>query len=100
MENFFPPGFWKTVAMSCTVVFFVLGVDFFLGAKLVSRLSRSMNKKFHVDQAVLRLLKWLKEGSDREFDIERSLMNGWGRLVVGGFLIMSGVLVLMLLPKL
>ena len=101
MSDFFPPGFWKAVVASGMVVFFVLGVDLLFGARFVSFLSRYTNRKFHVDQMVVQALNELKKKSDKEFDVDRSLMSGWGRIVMGGLLVFGGAFMLMaLLPRL
>jgi hypothetical protein len=101
MENFFPPGFWKTVATLGMIVFFAFGVDLLFGARFVSFISVTLNKKFHVDQAIVQALNDLKKKSDREFDVDRSIMHGWGRFVMGGLLIFGGAFVLLsLLPRL
>ena len=87
--------------MSGTVVFFVIGVDLLLGARGIGALSRTMNKKFHIDQIVVKALDTLKKNSDKEFDTERSLMSGLGRLVVSGVLIVgSAVMFILLVPRL
>ena len=100
-KDFFPPGFWKTVAMSGTVVFFVIGVDLLLGARGMALVGRVMNKKFEVDQIVVRALDAFKRGSDKEFDTEHSLMGNRGRLVVSSILIVGSAMMLVLLvPRL
>ena len=100
-KDFFPPGFWKTVAMSGTVVFFAMGVDLLFGARGMAFLGRMVNKKFHVDQIVVQALDTIKKNSDKEFDTERSLMGGWGRLLVSGVLIVgSAMMLILLVPKL
>ena len=101
MDNFFPPGFWKTVAMSGMVVFFVLGADLLLGARLVVFLGKTCNKKFSVDAFLIKALAELKKTSDKEFDCESSLLHGWGRFVLSGLLFFGGAVILMsLLPRL
>ena len=97
MDNFFPPGFWKTVAMIGMVVFFILGVDMFLGARMVIFLSKIFNRKFSVDQIMVQALTELKKTSDKEFDVDRSLMSGWGRFVMSGLLVFGGAIILVLL---
>ena len=100
-KDFFPPGFWKMMVTSGAVVFFLLGVDLLLGAKALRWLGQTMNKKFHVDQVVVKGLAMLKQTSDKEFDTERSLMDGWGRFFISGLLLCCGVMMLMLLvPRL
>lgn len=100
MNNFFPPGFWKMVAEIGMVVFFVLGVDLLVGSRLVTHMSRTMNKKFHVDQIVVHALEALKKNSDKEFDVDHSLLHGWGRFVMSGLLLFGGALILFsLLPR-
>ena len=100
-KDFFPPGFWKAVATSGTVVFFVMGVDLLLGARGMAFVGRVMNKKFEVDQIVVRALDAFKKSSDREFDTEHSLMNGRGRLVVSSILILgSAMMLILLVPRL
>ena len=101
MVDFFPPGFWKTVAMMGMIVFFVLGVDMLLGARLVIFLNRTVNKRFNVDGLLTQALAELKKTSDREFDIDRSIMKGWGRFVMSGLLLFGGAILLMsVLPNL
>ena len=101
MVNIFPPGFWRGVVMIGMTLFFVLGVDLVLGARLVIFLSRTMNRKFLYDQFIVKALSDLKKGSDKEFDVEHSMMYGWGRIVMGGLLLFGGALILMsLLPRL
>ena len=97
MDNFFPPGFWRAVAMVGTIVFFVFGVDLLFGARFVSFLSNAVNRKFHVDQVVVQALTDLKKTSDKEFDVDHSLMHGWGRFVMSGLLIFGAAVILMLL---
>ena len=100
MDNFFPPGFWPTVAMIGMVVFFVFGVDLLFGAKFISFMSQTVNKKVHIDQMVINALEELKKKSDREFDMESSLLKGWGRFVVSGLLIFGAALIFFnLLPR-
>ena len=98
MSDFFPHGFWPAVIMSGMVVFAVFGVDLLFGAKLVLGVSRTVNKTFHVDQAVIRLLESLKKASDQEYDMENTLLKGWGRFVAGGVLIGAAFLLFNLLP--
>ena len=101
MDNFFPPGFWRTVVMLGTTVFVVLGVDLLFGAKLVAFLSKFMNRKFQVDRLIVQALTELKQRSDKEFDVDHSLMHGWGRIVMSGVLIFGSALILtLLLPRL
>ena len=101
MENLFPPGFWKTVALLGMLVFFALGVDLMLGARFITSLNHLFNKKFHVDEAVMQALTEFKRKSDKEFDLDKSLMRGWGRFVMSGLLIFGGALIfMMLLPNL
>ena len=101
MVNYFPPGFWKALAMSGMAVFFVLGVDMFLGARIVTFISKTVNKKFNVDRILVQALSELKRTSDKEFDLDRSLMHGWGRFVMSGLLIFGGAIILMsVLPNL
>ena len=101
MVNYFPPGFWKTVAMMGMTLFFVLGVDMLLGARLVIFLNKTVNKKFNVDGMLMQALTELKKGSDKEFDVDRSLMRGWGRFVMSGLLLFGGAIILMsVLPNL
>lgn len=101
MVDFFPPGFWKTVAMIGMVIFFVLGFDLLMGARFVRLLSRTMNKKFHYDQAIVKVLSDLKKTSDREYDVDAPMLNGWGRFVVSGVLFFGAAIILMnLMPRL
>ncbi len=97
--NFFPDGFWSTTALLGMIVFCVFGVDLLFGAKLISLLSKSANRKFHVDQNILNALRELKNVSDREFDVEHSLIRGWGRFVLSGLLFFGAVMIFInLLP--
>ena len=101
MVNYFPPGFWRTVATTGMVIFFVFGVDMFLGARMVMFLSKTVNRTFNVDRMLMQALTELKKTSDKEFDLDRSLMHGWGRIVMGGLLIFGGmILLLSVLPNL
>ena len=101
MENFFPHGFWPSVVMMGMALFLVFGLDLiFFKARMVSGLSQYMNKSFHVDQMVIRMLESLKRASDREFDTEPSLLRGWGRSVCGVALIGAAFLLFNLLPSL
>jgi len=99
MDSFFPHGFWMSVTMIGMVFFLLFGVDLLVfKARLVSGLSRYMNRSFHVDQMVIRMLEGLKRASDREFDMEPSLLGGWGRRVCGIVLIGAAFLLYNLLP--
>ena len=101
MVQFIPPGFWKTVAMMGMALFFVLGVDMLLGAKMVMFLSKTVNRKFNVDKTLMQALTELKKTSDKEFDVDKSLLYGWGRFVMSGLLIFGGAVILTsLLPSL
>ena len=100
MSEFFPHGFWPMVVMIGMGIFTVFGVDLVFGAKLVKNVSRMVNKSFHVDQAVINLLEALKRNSDREYDMENTLLQGWGRFVAGGVLIGAAFLLFNLLPSL
>ena len=101
MVQCFPPGFWKSVAMLGMAVFFVLGVDMFMGARLVTFLNRVVNKKYNVDGVLMQALKELKKTSDQEFDLDHSLLHGWGRFVMSGLLLFGGAMILLsVLPNL
>ena len=101
MENLFPPGFWRTTALLGMLVFFALGVDLMLGARFITFLNHLFNRKFHVDEAIVQALTEFKRKSDKEFDLDKSLMRGWGRFVMSGLLIFGGALIfMMLLPNL
>ncbi len=101
MSDFFPQGFWSTVATIGMVVFFVFGVDLLFGSKLISALSRVVNKKYQVDQVVVHALDELKKMSDREYDMERTLLHGWGRFVMSGLLLFGAAMILLnVLPRL
>ena len=101
MVSFFPPGFWKTVAMMGMTIFFIFGVDMFLGARMVMFLSKVANRTFNVDKVLMQALSELKRTSEKEFDLDRSLMHGWGRIVMGGLLLFGGAIILMsVLPNL
>ena len=99
MSEFFPQGFWPAVIMSGMVVFVVFGVDLLFGAKLVLGMSRTVNKAFHVDAVVIRMLESLKKVSDQEYDVETTLLKGWGRFIAGGVLIGAAFLLFNLLPS-
>ena len=101
MADFFPPGFWRVITIVGSAIVFSVGVDLLLGARLVSFLSQTMNRKFHVDPTVIKALSDLKENSDKEFDTERTLLHGWGRFVASGVLLFCAVLmVTALIPRL
>ncbi len=101
MEIFFPAGFWSTVAILGMVVFFVLGLDLFFGAKLMIFISARMNKSFQMDKIILQALEDLKSTSDKKFDIDRSLTQGWGSFVMGGLLLFGAFMIMVyLLPNL
>ncbi len=101
MANFFPPGFWSTVATIGMIVFFVLGLDLFFGAKLMTFLSAKLNKSFQVDKIIMRALEDLKSTSDKHFDVDKSIIQGWGRFVMGGMLLFGAALIfLQILPNL
>ena len=101
MVDFFPPGFWKTVAMLGMILFFVLGIDLLVGARLVGFLSRVLNRKYQVDHAIVKVLTELKKNSDREYDVDRPMISGWGRFVVSGILFFGAAIILMnLMPRL
>ena len=101
MTEFFPEGFWKAVAMIGMMVFFVLGVDLLLGARLMIFLGRTLNRSFQVDQVIVKILTSLKHNSDRQYDMDRPMLNGWGRFVVSGILFFGAIIILMqLLPRL
>ncbi len=101
MANFFPPGFWSATATVGMVVFFILGLDLFFGAKLMTFLSAKLNKSFQVDKMIMHALEDLKSSSDKSFDVDKSLIQGWGRFVMGGMLIFgAGSILLQLLPSL
>ncbi len=95
MAEFFPPGFWSTVCVIGMVVFFLFGVDLLFGAKVMIRISRTLDKKFHVDQAIMQALEDLKRRSDKEFNVDRSLMHGWGRFVMSGLLFFGALMILL-----
>lgn len=91
---YIPNGFWAGVAVTGMVIFLVFGVDLLFGAKLMSRVSRTVNKRFQVDQMIVQALDELKKTSDREFDVESSILRGWGRFVMAGLLLFSAALLL------
>ena len=98
--DLFPPGFWPGVAMLGMIIFIVFGVDLLFGAKFMFFASRIVNKKIRIDDIVIHALQELKKTSDREFDMERSLLHGWGRFVVSGLLFFGAALILFsILPK-
>ncbi len=101
MTDFFPQGFWAGVAIVGIAIFIVFGTDLiFFKARFVTNVSRFVNKSFHVDEAVIRLLENLKKTSDRQFDVEHTLLHGWGRFVAGGVLIGAAFVLFNLLPVL
>lgn len=101
MINIFPPGFWSTTATIGMVIFFVLGVDLFFGAKIMSFLSSRLNKSFQVDKMIMHALEDLKNTSDKHFDVDKSLVSGWGRFVMGGMLLFGAcTLLLQVIPNL
>ena len=101
MVDFFPPGFWKVTAMVGMIVFFIVGLDLLLGARLVSFLGQTMNRKFHIDPTVVKALSDLKENSDKEFDTERTLLHSWGRFIASGVLFFCALLMMtVLIPRL
>ena len=102
MDGFFPQGFWMNVAAIVMVAFLLFGVDLLIfKARLVTGLSRIVNKSFHVDQALIRMLEGIKRASDREYDMEQPLLRGWGRGACGAVLIGAAFLLLYnLLPSL
>ena len=93
-SEFFPHGFWSSVVTLGMVVFIVFGVDLLFGARLMAVVSRILNKQFHVDRMIMNALQELKKTSDREFDVETSILRGWGRFVMSGLLIFGAVLLL------
>ena len=101
MANFIPLGFWAAVVMLGMVIFLVFGLDLLFGAKLFALVGRTVNKKFQVDRMIMHALDELKKTSDREFDVESSILRGWGRFVMSGLLIFGAVMLLMsVLPSL
>src|SRR3989338_641864 len=101
MANFIPLGFWAAVVMLGMVIFLVFGLVFLFGAKLFALVGRTVNKKFQVDRMIMHALDELKKTSDREFDVESSILRGWGRFVMSGLLIFGAVMLLMsVLPSL
>ena len=95
MEGFIPQGFWSTLALMGMAVFFVFGVDLIFGAKLIRSVNHMVNKRFHVDQAIVNALADLKKKSDREFDVDQSLTQGWGRFVMSGLLFFGAAMLLL-----
>lgn len=96
----FPPGFWPTVALIGMVVFCVFGVDLLMGAKLMLTIGRVVNKKIEIDRIIMDALSGLKKASDKEYDLDHSLMHGWGRFVMSGLLFFGAALILInLLPR-
>lgn len=94
-------GFWKAVATSGMVIFFIFGLDLMLGGRLITALNKFLNRKYEVDKALVNVLKKVREGTDREFNTDRSLMNGWGRFVMAGLLVFGGLFILIsILPQL
>lgn len=101
MVEFFPPGFWKTVAMLGMILFFILGADLLAGARLTSFLSRTLNRRYQVDQAIAKVLANLQKSSDREYDVDRSMLAGWGRFVISGLLFFGAAMLLLnVMPRL
>lgn len=100
MADFFPNGFWSTLAMLGMAIFVLFGVDLILfKARIAVRVGSLLNKSFHVDRALLRMLESLKSTSDQEFDIENTLLRGRGRFVAGGVLLAAAFLLFNLLPS-
>jgi len=100
MTSFFPVGFWSTVALMGMILFFIFGVDLLFGAKLMRFLSKIVNKKYQVDRTIENALMELKRVSDREFDLDSSLMRGWGRFVMSGLLFFGAVMIMVnVLPR-
>ena len=101
MADFFPQGFWISVSIVGIVIFLLFGTDLLLfKARFSTSVGRLVNKSFHVDEIVIRTLEGLKKASDHEFNIENSLLGGWGRFVVGAVLIGAAFLLYNLLPSL
>lgn len=101
MDGFFPPGFWKVAVWLTMALFTVLALDMLFGSRLMLFMGRTMNKKIHIDQVVVNALAAFKNRSDREFDTEKSLLHGSGRMVVSAILFISVFLMFsLLLPKL
>jgi hypothetical protein len=100
-QDLFPVGFWKMIATTGIFICFILALDLLMGAKLLTTLGRSMNKKFHVDQMVVKALEEIQKKSNLEYDTENSLTRGWGRFALSGVLFLGGAMMLMLLvPRL
>ena len=100
-HDFFPAGFWPAVAMVGMVLFLVFGADLLFGSKLVTFLGRVANRKIQVDQLIIQALSNLKKASDKEFDMDKNLLYGWGRFVLSGLLFFGAALILInLLPRL
>ena len=82
----FPPEFWRTTIQVLMVALLVFGADLMAGSKLMHWLSRTMNKRFHIDHLVINLLAKIKQGSDFEFNMESALLKGLGRFACGAIL--------------
>ena len=101
MPDIFPPGFWKVTVMASMAVFSIVGMDLLFGSRMVTWMSRTMNKKVHIDQLVVNALASLKKSSDLEFNMESTLLRGAGRIVASGILFLCVYLMFaFLLPKL
>ncbi len=101
MDGFFPPGFWKVAVWFAMAVFTLIGLDMLFGSRFMLLIGRTMNIKIHIDELVVNALTAFKKRSDREFDTEKSLLHGSGRIVVSAILFISVFLMFsLLLPKL
>ncbi len=101
MEVSIPQGFWLTVATVMMVIFIIFGIDLVLfKARIVSKVGRMLNKGFNVDKTLVRMLENLKSTSDHQYDVEPTLLNGPGRVVLGCALIVGALILFNLLSLL
>ena len=87
-------GFWKTMATSGMVIFFIFGLDLIFGGRLITFLNKFFNQRYDVDKDIVKTLKKFQEGTNKEFNTDRALMQGWGRFVMAGLLVFGGIFVL------
>ena len=96
MFDFIPSGFWAAIAMIGMIIFLVFGLDLLIfRARVIALVGRIVNKRFQVDQMIMNALGELKKTSDREFNVEHSIMTGWGRFVMSGLLLFGAALLMM-----
>ena len=95
-----PSGFWSTMAFIGMLICLVFSIDLLLGAKLMRFLGLVVNRKYHVDQNISHALQELEKASDREYDLDATLLSGWGRVVMSGLLFVGAIMLLInVIPK-